>query len=80
MKDKEDLRYFNIAKNSDYNLIAYLNSKQGYKYGGLKIYKNNGENRYLVSFTHMEAEFSNNISSGDNLDLFLFKKQKISMS
>lgn len=75
LKDKEDLRYFNIAKNSDYNLIAYLNSKlEGYKYGGLKIYKNNGENRYLVSFTHMEAEFSNNISSGDNLDLFLFKK------
>ncbi|HHP8190641.1 TPA: hypothetical protein ACSIS1_002799 [Acinetobacter baumannii] len=75
LKNNEDLAKFNEAKNSEYKSISYLKDVlTAYKYKGVKSYKNNGEDRYLVAFTHKDAEYSGHASVGTDLDLFLFKK------
>lgn len=75
IKNKEDLENFNKAKSSEFNFIAYLDDVlSAYQYKGIKTYKNNGKERYLVAFTHKEAEYANIPSDGSMLDLFLFQK------
>jgi len=75
IKNKEDLESFSKAKNSEFNFIAYLdNVPSAYQYKSIKAYKNNGEERYLVAFTHKEAVYANMPSEGSMLDLFLFQK------
>jgi hypothetical protein len=75
LKNNEDLAKFNEAKNSEYKSISYLKDVlTAYKYKGVKSYKNKGEDRYLVAFTHKDAEYSGHTSVGTDLDLFLFKK------
>lgn len=75
IKNKEDLENINKAKNSEFNFISYLdNVPSAYQYKGIKTYKNNGEERYLVAFTHKEAVYANMPSEGSMLDLFLFQK------
>lgn len=75
LKNKEDLGSFNKAKSSEFNFIAYLDDVlSAYQYKGIKTYKNNGEDRYLVAFTHKEAVYANLPSEGSMLDLFLFQK------
>ncbi|QNX87867.1 hypothetical protein [Acinetobacter seifertii] len=75
LKNNEDLAKFNEAKNSEYKSISYLKDVlTAYKYKGVKSYKNKGEDRYLVAFTHKDAEYSGHASVGTDLDLFLFKK------
>lgn len=75
LKNNEDLAKFNEAKNSEYKSTSYLKDVlTAYKYKGVKSYKNKGEDRYLVAFTHKDAEYANMLSEGTALDLFLFKK------
>ncbi|MEI1744996.1 hypothetical protein V8P95_11115 [Acinetobacter baumannii] len=75
LKSKEDLDKFNKAKESEYKFASYLKGElSAYQYKGVKVYKNNGEDRYLVAFTHKEAEYADMLTEGDYLDLFLFKK------
>ena len=50
----------------DFNFLGH-----GVAFGG--FYQNNGEDRYLVAFTHKNAEYANILSEGTDLDLFLFK-------
>jgi hypothetical protein len=75
LKSKEDLDKFNKAKESEYKFFSYLKDElSAYQYRGVKAYQNNGEDRYLVAFTHKNAEYANILSEGTDLDLFLFKK------
>lgn len=75
LKSKEDLDKFNKAKESEYKFASYLKGElSAYRYKGVKTYQNNGEDRYLVAFTHKNAEYANILSEGTALDLFLFKK------
>ncbi|MEQ1343158.1 hypothetical protein [Acinetobacter seifertii] len=75
LKNKDDLEKFNKAKESEYKFSSYLKGElSAYQYKGVKAYKNNGEDRYLVAFTHKEAEYADMLTEGDYLDLFLFKK------
>ncbi|MGQ1276549.1 hypothetical protein ACT4Z4_14635 [Acinetobacter baumannii] len=75
LKNKDDLEKFNKAKESEYKFASYLKGElSAYQYKGVKVYKNNGEDRYLVAFTHKEAEYADMLTEGDYLDLFLFKK------
>jgi len=75
LKSKEDLDKFSKAKDSEYNFFSYLKAElSAYEYKGVKVYQNNSEDRYLVAFTHKNAEYANMLSEGTNLDLFLFKK------
>lgn len=75
LKNNEDLAKFNEAMSSEYKSTSYLKDVlTAYKYKGVKLYKNNGEDRYLVAFVHKDAEYSGHASVGTDLDLFLFKK------
>jgi len=75
LKNKEDLENFNKAKNSNFKFIAYLvDVLSVYQYKNIKTYKNNGEERYLVVFSHQEATISDLSDQSSSLDLFLFKK------
>jgi len=75
LKSKEDLDKFSKAKDSEYKFFSYLKDElSAYQYKGVKAYKNNGEDRYLVAFTHKNVEYANILSEGTALDLFLFKK------
>lgn len=75
IKNKEDLENFNKAKNSEFKFIAYLDDVlSAYQYKGIKTYKSNGDDRYLVAFTHKEAVYADMSSEGSMLDLFLFQK------
>ncbi|ATZ66130.1 hypothetical protein [Acinetobacter haemolyticus] len=75
IKNKEDLENFNKERESDFKFIAYLNDVlSAYQYKGVKAYKNNGKDRYLVAFTHKDAVYADMLSEGSSLDLFLFEK------
>lgn len=75
LKNKEDLENFNKAKNSNFKFIAYLDDVlSAYQYKNIKTYKNNGEERYLVVFSHQEATISDLSDQSSSLDLFLFKR------
>ncbi|MCU4531338.1 hypothetical protein POD11_14265 [Acinetobacter sp. P1(2023)] len=75
LKNKEDLENFNKAKTSNFKFIAYLDDVlSAYQYKNIKTYKNNGEERYLVIFSHQEAVISDPSDQSSSLDLFLFKK------
>lgn len=75
LKNKEDLESFHKAKFSEFNFIAYLDDVlSAYQYKGIKTYKNNGKERYLVAFTHKEAIYADMLTEGSSLDLFLFEK------
>ncbi|KYQ84541.1 hypothetical protein AWW72_07760 [Acinetobacter sp. NRRL B-65365] len=75
IKNKEDLENFSKAKDSEFNFIAYLDAVlSAYQYKGIKTYKNNGVDRYLVAFTHKDAVYADMSSEGSMLDLFLFQK------
>lgn len=75
LKNKEDLENFNKAKSSEFKFIAYLDDVLSvFQYKNIKIYKNNGEERYLVVFSHQEATISDLSDQSSSLDLFLFKK------
>ncbi|WP_202724370.1 hypothetical protein [Acinetobacter pittii] len=75
IKNKEDLENFNKAKASNFKFIAYLDDVlSAYQYKSIKTYKNNGEERYLVVFSHQEAAISDLSDQSSSLDLFLFKR------
>lgn len=75
LTNKEDLENFNRAKASNFKFIAYLDDVlSAYQYKNIKTYKNNGEERYLVIFSHQEAMISDPSDQSSSLDLFLFKK------
>ncbi|NAS08406.1 hypothetical protein [Acinetobacter haemolyticus] len=75
IKNKEDLENFNKERESDFKFIAYLDDVlSAYQYKGVKTYKNNGKDRYLVAFTHKAAEYADMLTEGSSLDLFLFQK------
>lgn len=75
LKNKDDLDKFSKAKDYEYNFFSYLKDDlSAYKYKGIKAYQNNGEDRYLVAFTHKNAEYTDTLLEGTALDLFLFKK------
>jgi len=77
LKNKEDLENFNKAKNSSFKFIAYLDDVlSAYQYKNIKTYTNNGEERYLVVFSHQEAMISDLSDQSSSLDLFLFKKSE----
>ncbi|OBY74234.1 hypothetical protein [Acinetobacter gyllenbergii] len=77
IKNKEELENFNKAKNSEFKFIAYLDDVlSAYQYKGIKTYKSNGEERYLVAFSHQDATISDLSDQSSSLDLFLFKKSE----
>lgn len=45
-----------------------------YRFRGIKSFRKDGEDRFLVMFSSQELNFFDCLSCGDGLDLFLFKK------
>lgn len=76
LKKTSDLEAYEVAKENNYP-VSYIDGVlAAYQYKGIKKYINiDGEERYLVSFSHRSAIHSNSlVDENSNLDLFLFKK------
>lgn len=75
LKNPQDMGAYNTALKNQYKVSYIGNVLTAYEYKGFTQYVNNGEERYLVAFSHRGAEYSDDLTAeSSSLDLFLFKK------
>lgn len=75
LKNPQDMGAYNTAFKNQYKVSYIGNVLTAYEYKGFTQYVNNGEERYLVAFSHRGAEYSDDLTAeSSSLDLFLFKK------